>query len=123
MSEFKPMTKMKTTEPTAILKLKVGGAVSNGRAPVSNTNEMPFKKKGGSIADESRDVDGDSPKKPSVSARSKAMAGKLVKGNEKSFSKTKMVSEVDGANQDVKIGGADVKKAGYACGGNVKKKG
>jgi len=67
MGEYKPMVKMQTTEPTVELKLKTGGAVekkmAGGGAPMGAMVGAP---KGGMMA-------GMKPKKPSLSARRRAM--------------------------------------------------
>lgn len=73
MGQFKPMTKMMTTEPSVILKLKKGGFV--------NAKEEAGEKHGykamGSMMDKCED--GDAPKKPSMSERRKSMSAALMK--------------------------------------------
>jgi len=76
MGQFKPMVKMETTEPSVILKLKKGGHVAmdkddNGHTNMKGKNFM----KGGN---EEACEDGESPKKPSMSDRRKAMSGALL---------------------------------------------
>jgi hypothetical protein len=67
MGQFKPMVKMETTEPSVILKLKKGGKVAakmqkeSGHAAMSGAN--PFADAESGMA----------PKKPSMSARRRAM--------------------------------------------------
>ena len=75
MGQFKPMVKMKTTEPSVILKLKKGGHVSSDKDENGHTNMKGagFKAK---YSEES--CEGDSPKKPPVSDRRKAMSGALL---------------------------------------------
>lgn len=142
MGQFKPMTKMMTTEPSVILKLKKGGHVA-----------MKPKLEEGFKAMNARNDDkaecGDAPKKPSMSARMKAMnpnqyakggsakhedaaqdramikkalAGKkFAKGGLAAFAETKMH---DGDKTDKAHGTKGVKEgkpAGYKAGGNVSK--
>lgn len=51
MAEFKPMVKMKTTEPSAVLKLKTGGSASHGRlmAEGEKMGHRPVKKMDGGV--------------------------------------------------------------------------
>jgi hypothetical protein len=167
MSDFKPMVKMTTTEPSVILKLKKGGAVApkhgakaaygkgmnfgkqgangpkaNGNAPDTNELKIPAKKDGGSM--------GDSPAKPSIAARQKAMvptkmfaktphtvdkkvgsssncvagfqSGGTINGNEAEFVKTKHVSSKNHHNVAQSIGKKGTTNGGYKDGGEVKKK-
>ena len=70
------MVKMETTEPSVILKLKKGGHVAmdkddNGHTNMKGKNFM----KGGN---EEACEDGESPKKPSMSDRRKAMSGVML---------------------------------------------
>ena len=78
MGQFKPMVKMMTTEPSVILKLKKGGKVAHkmdgGYMPMQSTmpaQAMPtnLPARGGSFAP-------NSPMKPSMAARRKAMMAK-----------------------------------------------
>lgn len=80
MGQFKPMVKMETTEPSVILKLKKGGHVSSDKDENGHTNMkgMAFKAK---YSEES--CEGDSPKKPSMSDRRKAMSGSMMKNGGK----------------------------------------
>lgn len=73
MAEFKQMTKMKTTEPSVILKLKKGGHVSVEHKDADGHTNMKGKAFLSARAEESEE--GASPKKPSIAERSKAMAG------------------------------------------------
>jgi hypothetical protein len=72
MSEFKQMVKMQTTEPSVILKLKKGGKVS-----------VEMREKDGHKAMNARDdekaEEGNSPKKPSMAERRKAMNPNFMK--------------------------------------------
>jgi hypothetical protein len=72
MSEFKQMVKMETTEPSVILKLKKGGKVS-----------VEMREKDGHKAMNARDdekaEEGNSPKKPSMAERRKAMNPNFMK--------------------------------------------
>jgi hypothetical protein len=80
MGQFKPMVKMETTEPSVILKLKKGGHVSSAKDENGHTNMkgMAFKAKYSEEA-----CEGDSPKKPSMSDRRKAMSGATMKNGGK----------------------------------------
>lgn len=75
MAEFKPMVKMFTDEPSVILKLKKGGKVKgNAKAKMAAGSAEGFK----SMASNSKKIfeaapEGVAPKKPSISARMKAM--------------------------------------------------
>ena len=78
MGQFKPMVKMMTTEPSVILKLKKGGKVAHkmdgGYMPMQSTmpaQAMPtnLPARGGSFAP-------NSPMKPSMAARRRAMMAK-----------------------------------------------
>ena len=78
MGQFKPMVKMMTTEPSVILKLKKGGKVASkmdgGYMPMQSTmpaQAMPtnLPARGGSFAP-------NSPMKPSMAARRRAMMAK-----------------------------------------------
>jgi len=84
MGQFKPMVKMETTEPSVILKLKKGGHVSSGKDENGHTNMkgMAFKAKYSEEA-----CEGDSPKKPSMSDRRKAMSGSMMKNGGKAEKK------------------------------------
>jgi len=67
MGQFKPMVKMETTEPSVILKLKKGGKVNRMVSMTSGHKAMAGK----NIFSASEQ--GMAPKKPSMSARRKAM--------------------------------------------------
>lgn len=67
MSKFAPMVKMNTNEPSVILKLKKGGKVK------SKKSEEYCEEHGHKSMSHQAPEDGDSPKRPSMSARSKAM--------------------------------------------------
>lgn len=75
MADFKPMVKMFTDEPSVILKLKKGGKVKgNAKAKMAAGQADGFK----SMATNSKKIfeaapEGVAPKKPSISARMKAM--------------------------------------------------
>ena len=75
MGQFKPMVKMETTEPSVILKLKKGGHVAAHKDADGHTNMKgdAFKAK---YHDEA--AEGESPKKPSMSDRRKAMSGAML---------------------------------------------
>ena len=75
MGQFKPMVKMETTEPSVILKLKKGGHVAVDKDENGHTNMKGagFKAKYSEEA-----CEGDSPKKPSMSDRRKAMSGAML---------------------------------------------
>jgi len=75
MGQFKPMVKMETTEPSVILKLKKGGHVSSNKDENGHTNMKGagFKAKYSEEA-----CEGDSPKKPPMADRRKAMSGALL---------------------------------------------
>ena len=75
MGQFKPMVKMETTEPSVILKLKKGGHVAAHKDADGHTNMKgaSFKAK---YAEEA--AEGESPKKPSMSDRRKAMSGSML---------------------------------------------
>lgn len=75
MGQFKPMVKMETTEPSVILKLKKGGHVSSDKDENGHTNMKGagFKAKYSEEA-----CEGESPKKPSMMDRRKAMSGSLL---------------------------------------------
>ena len=69
---FKQMPKMETTEPTVILKLKKGGHVNTKHLEKGEHGHAPMSS--GAKYRESMEMDeGDSPKKPSMSDRKKAM--------------------------------------------------
>ncbi len=67
MSKFAPMVKMNTTEPSVILKLKKGGKVK------SKKSEEYCEEHGHKSMSHQAPEDGDSPKRPSMAARNKAM--------------------------------------------------
>jgi hypothetical protein len=75
MGQFKPMVKMETTEPSVILKLKKGGHVSSDKDENGHTNMKGagFKAKYSEEA-----CEGESPKKPSMMDRRKAMSGAML---------------------------------------------
>lgn len=75
MGQFKPMVKMETTEPSVILKLKKGGHVAVNKDENGHTNMKGagFKAKYSEEA-----CEGESPKKPSVADRRKAMSGAML---------------------------------------------
>ena len=78
MGQFKPMTKMETTEPSVILKLKKGGKVKakqeeHGHMAMHHT-EQAHKMHAAMEAEE-----GHAPKKPSMAERRKAMNPNLYK--------------------------------------------
>jgi len=71
MGQFKPMVKMETTEPSVILKLKKGGKVA---AKVSmESSHSPMQNKTRAMHAAMHAEHGKSPKKPSMSARRRAM--------------------------------------------------
>ena len=67
MSKFAPMVKMNTTEPSVILKLKKGGKVK------AKKSEEYCEEHGHNAMSHQAPEDGDSPKRPSMAARNKAM--------------------------------------------------
>ena len=74
MGQFKPMVKMTTTEPSVILKLKKGGKVaskSDGHKAMHETMESSMFEAA---------EHGKAPKKPSMSARRRAMNPQFKKG-------------------------------------------
>jgi hypothetical protein len=75
MGQFKPMVKMETTEPSVILKLKKGGHVAANKDENGHTNMKGagFKAKYSEEA-----CEGESPKKPSMADRRKAMSGAML---------------------------------------------
>ena len=75
MGQFKPMVKMETTEPSVILKLKKGGHVAVNKDENGHTNMKGagFKAKYSEEA-----CEGESPKKPSMADRRKAMSGSML---------------------------------------------
>jgi len=86
MGQFKPMVKMMTTEPSAILKLKKGGKVEKkadgGFMPMQSTMPAGMPARGGSAP-------AASPMRPSLAARRRAMNPNLLmkKGGEASCEK------------------------------------
>ena len=82
MGQFKPMTKMMTTEPSVILKLKKGGHVNMKDEACEQDGHSPMRK-GLTVAiavgkPRGGDVGGMSPGKPSMSERRKAMAAPFM---------------------------------------------
>jgi hypothetical protein len=75
MGQFKPMVKMMTTEPSAILKLKKGGKVEKkadgGFMPMQSTMPAGMPARGGSAP-------AASPMRPSLAARRRAMNPNLL---------------------------------------------
>jgi hypothetical protein len=69
MSKFAPMVKMNTTEPSVILKLKKGGKVKSKTSEDCGHKPMSSHAMGGAFESEA----GQSPKRPSMAARNKAM--------------------------------------------------
>ena len=69
MSKFAPMVKMNTTEPSVILKLKKGGKVKSKTSEDCGHKPMSSHAMGGVFESEV----GQSPKRPSMAARNKAM--------------------------------------------------
>ena len=69
MSKFAPMVKMNTTEPSVILKLKKGGKVKSKNNEDCGHKPMSSHAMGGVFESEA----GQSPKRPSMAARNKAM--------------------------------------------------
>ena len=69
MSKFAPMVKMNTTEPSVILKLKKGGKVKSKNSEDCGHKPMSSHAMGGVFESEA----GQSPKRPSMAARNKAM--------------------------------------------------
>ena len=69
MSKFAPMVKMNTTEPSVILKLKKGGKVKSKTSEDCGHKPMSSHAMGGVFESEA----GQSPKRPSMAARNKAM--------------------------------------------------
>ena len=78
MAEFKQMPKMKTDEPSVILKLKKGGHVASEHKDEDGHTNMKGKTFMSAKAEEAAE-DGCSPKKPSMSERRKAMSGAMLK--------------------------------------------
>ena len=85
MAEFKPMVKMYTDEPSVILKLKKGGKVhhkAHHKSHEEHGHKSMHHAAGGSMhgAHHAFDAEaGHSPKKPSMSARRRAMNPQLFK--------------------------------------------
>jgi len=82
MGQFKPMTKMMTTEPSVILKLKKGGHVNMKDEACEQDGHSPMRK-GLTVAiavgkPRGGDAEGMSPGKPSMSERRKAMAAPFM---------------------------------------------
>lgn len=75
MGQFKPMVKMETTEPSVILKLKKGGHVAVNKDENGHTN---MKGAGYKAKYSEEACEGESPKKPSMSDRRKAMSGAML---------------------------------------------
>jgi hypothetical protein len=71
MAEFKPMVKMFTDEPSVMLKLKKGGKVKSKAAGQAEGFKSMSQTSGGNPFAEAEK--GKAPKKPSISARMKAM--------------------------------------------------
>ena len=96
MGQFKPMTKMMTTEPSVILKLKKGGHVNRKDNEAGEFGHEPMRKGPGltvAIAvgkPRGGGPMGASPKKPSVADRRKAMAAPMMKNG------GKVVKKMDG---------------------------
>lgn len=137
MGQFKPMVKMMTTEPSAILKLKKGGKVEKkadgGFMPMQSTMPAGLPARGG-VAPAA------SPARPSLAARRRAMNPNLlmkkggaasgekidkaetkttIEGGAGKFAKTKM----DTSKKDKASGTGSIKegaKAGYKSGGIIK---
>ena len=82
MGQFKPMVKMETTEPSVILKLKKGGHVASKHEKKEEHGHMGMHHtehhKKHHAENEERSEHGESPKKPSMSERRKAMSGALL---------------------------------------------
>jgi hypothetical protein len=81
MGQFKSMVKMKTDEPSVILKLKKGGHVASAHKDEHGHTNMKgdaFKAK---HSMEERAEDGAAPKKPSMAERRKAMSGAMLNSN------------------------------------------
>ena len=84
MGQFKQMTKMKTTEPSVILKLKKGGHVNQKEEACEQDGHSPMRKGPGltvAIAvgkPRGGGAEGASPGKPSMSERRKAMAAPFM---------------------------------------------
>lgn len=94
MGQFKPMVKMETTEPSVILKLKKGGHVSSNKDENGHTNMKGagFKAKYSEEA-----CEGDSPKKPSMMDRRKAMSGALLNSKKGGKAEKKAMGGMMGA--------------------------
>ena len=91
MGQFKPMTKMMTTEPSVILKLKKGGHVNSKEEACEQDGHKPMGK-GLTVAiavgkPRGGDAGGDSPGKPSIADRRKAMAAPFMKKGGKAVKK------------------------------------
>ncbi len=83
MGQFKPMTKMMTTEPSVILKLKKGGHVNQKEEACEQDGHSPMRK-GLTVAiavgkPRGNGPMGASPGKPSMADRRKAMAAPMMK--------------------------------------------
>ena len=76
MGQFKPMVKMETTEPSVILKLKKGGHVASAHKDENGHTNMKGESFKAKYSEEA--CEGESPKKPSMSDRRKAMSGALL---------------------------------------------
>ena len=94
MGQFKPMVKMETTEPSVILKLKKGGHVSSDKDENGHTNMKGagFKAKYSEEA-----CEGDSPKKPPMADRRKAMSGALLNSKKGGKAEKKAMGGMMGA--------------------------
>ena len=82
MAEFKPMVKMYTDEPSVVLKLKKGGKVHGKHHHAHHGHHSMHHATGGmtkGIKEAFHAEAGHSPKKPSMSARRKAMNPQLYK--------------------------------------------
>jgi hypothetical protein len=91
MGQFKPMTKMMTTEPSVILKLKKGGHVNMKDEACEQDGHSPMRK-GLTVAiavgkPRGGGAEGASPGKPSMSERRKAMAAPFMKKGGKTMKK------------------------------------
>lgn len=89
MGQFKPMVKMETTEPSVILKLKKGGHVNKKAAAKSEHGHKPMGKMDGGVMGAlagtpalvgrpALNAPVASPGRPSMAARRKAMAGRMM---------------------------------------------
>lgn len=128
MGQFKPMVKMKTTEPSVILKLKKGGHVAMPKMKAEK------KASGGALSALATtpafvgrpavNAPVRSPGKPSMAARRKAMAPVMKKGGDvESKLKAHEAKPASKAHAGLKTGGVVKGAGGFKTGGVIKGQG